>query len=503
VAPASGEVLLRLLVSCDVPFFADIEQEGCEFLPDGYICNDRQDGSNAGKCLSQVLLSVSAGAYYQSEGGAEAATMFAPVHSIAQQSVAVLVPRSELEAQAAEMFGAEPGGLTAPPTLDEMLVQNSEASAMLATMFSAYQQTHVVYPVEFSWTEADVGGGHRRMQSQVPHSQGESALSVRLRIKAPTPKEATRAVDGFVSLHGGRRRAAEALLENCASDRRQLDRLWRMVQKQTKQAVSIPAVSSSTDGVANNDTIRQTLQRRLQSKSHAGSESGCSGDRVTAPSPPPLPKPTAASQYSAAPMRSSVELDAQRSEMFVCGLGSTALGCKISGQSEQLQTVQVSRAELEAQAAEMFQVTPSEQRTLEVPPTLDEMLVSGSEANAMLASMFVKEQAPHEIFPLSFQVVTNVEMQAGSSSEGGRRLQSKGPQSQGDVIGGLHVTMIVRAPTSDGATHALEELRAERSSMFPPAATAAIGPGRRLEACDEVRREAAALAAELKIGHIE
>jgi hypothetical protein len=57
-------------------------------------------------------------------------------------------------------------------------------------------------------------------------------------------------------------------------------------------------------------------------------------------------------------------------------------------------TIVLSQSELEAQAVEMFYATTAAQRTPVAPPTLPEMLVSGSEAEAQLAQMFVTQQRP-------------------------------------------------------------------------------------------------------------
>ena len=59
------------------------------------------------------------------------------------------VSQQELEAQAAVMFPAQADHITldAPPTMDQMLVPNSEASALMAQMFVQQQQPRFAYPI--------------------------------------------------------------------------------------------------------------------------------------------------------------------------------------------------------------------------------------------------------------------------------------------------------------------------------------------------------------------
>jgi hypothetical protein len=70
----AGPVLLRVALSCDVPFYADVEVQGCTLTADGQM-NCR--GSKAGRCRSTVSLAVTANAYFSDEMAAQAVQMFA------------------------------------------------------------------------------------------------------------------------------------------------------------------------------------------------------------------------------------------------------------------------------------------------------------------------------------------------------------------------------------------------------------------------------------------
>jgi hypothetical protein len=245
VAPASGRWLLRLEINCDVPFFSDVQAAGCEIdeATNSYGCRKIDASSDAGFYLisrglstdnqhcaipadSALQLTVTRDAYYdegfsggrrrtQSGGDelhhtidAHAAAELIP--GTAQRTDTITVERSQAEAQAATAWQATPKSqrtLIAPPTLDEMLVSNTDANALLASLFTVEQQPHVVYPLTFSLEAGGSGSGHRRMQQQ------GDFLHVTIDTHAPSPEAAGSALQKLVSrLPGaqavqGRRRA--------------------------------------------------------------------------------------------------------------------------------------------------------------------------------------------------------------------------------------------------------------------------------------------------------
>ena len=236
VAPVAGRWLIRIALSCDVPFFADVESNGCQIDGLTYGCTRM---SAARQCASALQMTVTEGAYFNSETSAQleemfagtsastitapivttgpavlngeveaqAAQMFAPTMGEAERIHTIVVSRQELEAQAAQMFGSMPATscgsqLQTPPTLPDMMVAGSEASAMLAQMFTVEQQPHVAFPIALEPLSAqelaaeraqmfglDGGGknGRRRQQSKGPASQGDLVAGVRLTLKAKAP----------------------------------------------------------------------------------------------------------------------------------------------------------------------------------------------------------------------------------------------------------------------------------------------------------------------------
>ena len=79
-APAAGQWLLRVAMNCDVPFFADIEAEGCQadFFEDGgtgaYGCNANNQN---GQCSAQVAVTITPGRYF--DPSASTAASSAPI----------------------------------------------------------------------------------------------------------------------------------------------------------------------------------------------------------------------------------------------------------------------------------------------------------------------------------------------------------------------------------------------------------------------------------------
>jgi hypothetical protein len=167
VATASGAVLLRLLLNCGVPFYADVAADGCSINDGGYNCDPTADGTYNSKCASELRLTVTPDAYYDeqpdggptsggSAGGAAAAQQQQPISGGAERTDTLVVDRGEVEAQALILWQdtpAEQRTLAAPPTVDEMLVSGSEANALLTSLFTVEQQPHVIYPLSIQASE--------------------------------------------------------------------------------------------------------------------------------------------------------------------------------------------------------------------------------------------------------------------------------------------------------------------------------------------------------------
>jgi len=339
------------------------------------------------------------------EATAEAGAM---LHGQASVSTVLLVETSEVEAQANTMFQETPEihQLTPnPPTLDEMLVRNSEGSQMLRAMFStAPQEPHVVYPLSIAPGDAAgvAGGGHRR---ELQH--GGDMLYVQVEVHAPTAAEAQRALDRIAQRVGGVRQG------------------------------SMPTGGSPGKG-----------RRRVQT----------GGDCATTATPPPTPPmPPPPPSVLAAPVVLAPE---PSFTVPVCALGSVPPECTTLGQTVHIDTIVVANQELEAQSRSLFQAIPPADRSTAAPPTISEMLVGGTEGSALLSSMFVAQQEPHQIFPVSYQEV--------SAQEASMLTDSK----QTSTTAGLSfiaVTVVAQAPTAEGAHDATDEIHAQARSMFPSA----------------------------------
>ena len=122
----------------------------------------------------------------------------APPTAAVVLETAIEVSRSEAEQRAAELFAVSPPvGMLAPPTLEQMLVPGSEASVMLATMFTTEQQPHLAFPTAIEHVGASSGGpggggGNRRQLQRA--DGGADRVVITVKAVAPTPEEADGAI---------------------------------------------------------------------------------------------------------------------------------------------------------------------------------------------------------------------------------------------------------------------------------------------------------------------
>ena len=367
VAPASGPVMLRLVLNCDIPYLADAQAPGCystaeALAENGYGCaytisEDRQHSTKNSKCGPEPLrLTVTPGAYFAGGGQAghrrvlqtggdqlqHTGDTHAPSLGTFQRTDRILIERANVEAQSTAAWEATPAEQrvsAAPPSLEEMLVSGSEANTLLNSMFTVEQEPYVVYPLDFhidGGKDKGNGSGHRRLQKQGDH------LTVVIETHAPSPFNADQ--------------AEQRLIDGLPGSR-----------------------------------LSEGRRRRVQ----VGAD------------------------------------QSQNADGLVCGLGSTDAGCTASGQTKRQITLVVAQDDIEAQAAALWQSEQtSGGRRLQMSgdqlthpidshaPTLGEMLISDTPANDLLSRIFVQEQQPQVAFPIGFT------LEDGSGKH--RRLQAGG-----------------------------------------------------------------------------
>eukprot|EP01045_Picozoa_sp_COSAG04_P012481 COSAG04_NODE_841_length_9946_cov_6.344775_9_plen_161_part_00 len=90
---------------------------------------------------------------------------------------------------------------------------------------------------------------------------------------------------------------------------------------------------------------------------------------------------------------------------------------------------------------------------MDAPPTFEEMLVGGSRASAMLASLFTVEQQPSLVFPLTIEPTHDPALDNGG---GHRRTQANGGGSGAQDANSVVVTVKVEASTAAEADDALQ-----------------------------------------------
>jgi hypothetical protein len=111
-------------------------------------------------------------------------------------------------------------------------------------------------------------------------------------------------------------------------------------------------------------------------------------------------------------------------------------------------TLVVGTNSLEAQAAAVYYADRAGYASLPAPPTMDEMLVGGSTAAGILASIFTNEQQPHsvEVASVSLQPPDGLDPHGG----GHRRTQRTG-----DAV---YVQIVTHAPTPAEAERTVDSV---------------------------------------------
>lgn len=172
VATASGTVLVRVEMTCDVPFYANVDLEGCRYDARSYGCVPAENGVNYGHCSSDLSLTVTKGAFYNQPGHGDASTTTGGgdggvepsgdggggpdttdgggaagpepelVLGDAERTDSVVISRADLEAHAAvAALGSESDR---HPTLEQLLVAGTPEAALLAAMFTTSQEPCVL-----------------------------------------------------------------------------------------------------------------------------------------------------------------------------------------------------------------------------------------------------------------------------------------------------------------------------------------------------------------------
>lgn len=464
VAPTSGTWLVRLVINCDVPFYADVQADGCFIDDDGtYGCQPTSDGMHNARCASQLQLTVTPGAYFanqDSQAGHRRTQMggdhldhtidthpIAPTVGTFQRTDIIVIERSTLEAQAATVWqatSADQRPTAAPPTLDEMLVSGTPANALLATMLTTEQQPHVAYPLSYVLDGSeDDGCGRRRLQHE------GDRLYVTIETHAPSSADANLATQRLVSTLPGLQHAGICPFQQTGSCE-----LTARTQTVNNECCDEPSedCSSGRPATCNVGCARVVLPF-FDDCSEALGKHASDFDSVVAMCHSALQGRRLQSDPGTSSRRQlqmgGDHLHQTIDDHAVCGLGSTEGGCTADGQTEQHTRLFIGRDDVEAIVRDKFATIPVQERTMQVPPTLDEMLVSGTPANALLSSTLIQEQQPLVMFPV---------LASKSSGACGRhrRLQKSGDR--------LYVTIETHAATPEEADAGVRRLASTTSA---------------------------------------
>ena len=454
VAPASGAMLLRIVLNCDSVVYADVQAGGCTIGKRNNqgartsSCGPASDGTFKNKCSSELLLTVTSGAYFSQDTNPKApysgsghrrvqaggdhlhhtveAHAPPPTFGIAQRTDRILVQRADIEAQIAAMWQATPADqrmAQSAPSADELLASGTPSNAMLASLFTVERQPYVIYPLVIGDDADDVAtGGHRRVQ------QSGDTVHVTLETHAPSLQEAARAEQTLRS-HIARGGSALATQGTC-------DLPSRTNAVNAECCNEVTEDCSSGHPATCNSGCAAVVIPFFEDCSGALGKHAADFDSVVAMCHAALDKGRRL-QQGGDHLHETVDMHA------VCGLGSMNDGCTAAGQTVHQTRLVISRDEAEALARDKFSTIPAAQRTMASAPTLDEMRIGGTSANALLSSLFIQEQQPALIHATGIG--------PGDTSCGsGRRLQASGDK--------LTITVDTHAATSDEAIRAVHRL---------------------------------------------
>ena len=359
------------------------------------------------------------------------------VHGTVSRTDTIAIKRADVEARAAIAWQTwEQRTTAAPPTLDEMLVHDTAANLLLQSLFAVHQQPYVTFPLVVR-VGPDHSNGHRRLQTE-----GDN-LYVTVEMHAPSLEVADQAQNRVLALGSGRcdismrtqavnTECCDEADEDCSTGRPSTCNIGcadELIPFFHDCDMSLGKHASDYDDVvalcqATLDGRRSRLQRTA-------------------------PKPVATvgrrrAQTGGGHLFSTTDTHA------VCGLGSLDVGCTAGGQIVRRTELLLQRGEVESLAQSKFEATPVQQRTAQSAPTFEEMLTTGTPANAFLTSLFVQEERPQVVVPIGFSLSTEDEHDGSTGNAGHRRVQTEGDQ--------LYVTIETHAATPTDAERAVQRV---------------------------------------------
>eukprot|EP01052_Picozoa_sp_SAG31_P031443 SAG31_NODE_3331_length_4396_cov_19.352339_1_plen_1136_part_00 len=419
-APTTAVALLRVSASCDVRFFADTEAPNCHNNAVhqgtlGFYCASTAGAPSNGVCASSMTLTITPGAHFDhtatESSQLENDMFFHATSGSAVQVSTIEIDRTDAEQLVAEMF-VPTQNLVVPPTLEQMMVPGSEAEELLAAMFTSIQQPHLVLPTSIEPTSALSNDG-RDARGRRQTQRQDSSLAITIRATALTLEGSESAVSQLQIVRSiganGRRLQDGDVHADVALHARQ----WQL------------QLQNTTSGTCNDATdVSHACLRAMECAAGlSGSCEGkdCSSGAERPPSPPHVVFET---------------------------------------------TIEISRQEAEERAAEIF-ATNSAPATLDAPPTVEQMLVPGTDAANLLATMFIAEQQPHVVVPTAIvpthasQGGTEEGQQPPKGGNGHRRAlqrQHSGANAE-SAAASLLVTVQATAPTQEESHRAIIALR--------------------------------------------
>ena len=400
-APASGPVLLRISANCDWRFAADSEADGCDSggAAGGAVgCQRTANGTDNSRCSADLTLAVTAGAHFdlkeqgingrRLQQGAESTQRGAEMFATPILGAAVQVVSFEVGRTEAEQLVTEifvpSPDLPSPPSLNQMLVPGSEAATLLATIFTSKQQSHLVIPTTIEPIHQDSDAQQQEVEMFRP-----IGVSIRIEATATSTDAALNAI---------------AQLES-----QQLAREMFVPESDLHLQTAV----GCGNGVG--DLLSEVCQRAAECA--VGMSASC----------------TEASEGMQVTETTTIRMSRQEVEQLVAEMFAHGAGRR-----------RLQRANMAQGTAAVDPGTYG----LTAPPTLDQMLVPGSPANAFLAAIVTAEQQPHLALPTAIEPLATM--------IGGHRLL----QGEHQPAAGINVSVKATASTVEEVGRVLAKIRA-------------------------------------------
>jgi hypothetical protein len=461
VAAAAGPVLLELAANCDVPFFGDVEYEGCEFFDDGSIgCDAAADGTKGSRCTAALTLSVTAGAYF--EPVANCVGHWGAWDDCSKACGGGVQTRTFAVTVVAANGGSE---TTCEATQGERAQQPCNEGGCPVDCIGEWR--------DWSQCSTACGGGvQRRTYSVTTEAANGGTRTTCAAVAGVAEEKSCNEQDCAVPADcSGEWGQWSECSSQCGDGSH--TRTYQVVTQAANggRSTTCAAADSAEEMEAcNNGPCPVDCAGEWGAEGWGECSKTCGGGTKSRMYSITIAAAHGGAESTCAATDGGTESRPCNAQECPADGGASP----VVGQATREAVVELGRDELEAAAAEMFTRAPG---ALAAPPTLEEMLVGGSEAGALLAAMFTREQQPHLAYATAVAPLPALAGgQGGQGGQSGHRRRLGEGDENGEELAGVRVSLQATAPTPAEAAAGLDQMRL-------------AGAGRRLLTADGAREQ--------------